>query len=267
MSLYAISCDPLARGILKNKKIRPFQIAGESITIQQYADDITCYLTRGENIEVIYREFQKFERATGQKLNPEKTEILHINPRKGNGNRKYDSQKRESIKILGQYFGRNQYNETLNENKFKISRTLITYKNRKLTWMGKKAILNSLMTTKILYNARVVPPTKEDQKELEKTYFQFIWHPNKMEAIPRKTLIAEKENGALRLPDIESRIRTCTLEKIAIIKKPTEIWHKYAIYEIVTRIKIFKQSYIKTMSDTNSPYQTYGRKESTSWKK
>lgn len=62
-----------------------------------------------------------------------------------------------------------------------------------------------------------------------------------MEAISRKTLIAEKKRDGVEMPDVESKFKTCELEKIREIKKinkPKEIWHQYAKYEIGTKLKI-----------------------------
>lgn len=242
MALYAICSDPIARKIVNNKKIRPFTIGNEPIKLQQYADDVTCYLNNETDIRHIFEEFNSYERATGQKLNSAKTEILHINKPKASQktNIGYDNHKHPTIKILGQYYGEDQIRITWHEKKMKINRILQNHLHRKLTWVGKRTILNTLATTQLIYNARIIPPPKEDQKEIEKTYFNFIWAPTKMEAISRKTMIAEKEEGGFAMPDIESRTKTCQLEKLAIIKNmqnPTEIWHKHAIYELGTKTK------------------------------
>lgn len=73
MSLYAICSDPLARLIEKNPNTEAFRIGGIKMKIQQYADDLTCYLTREKDIDLIIQEFGRCERATGQKLNAQKT--------------------------------------------------------------------------------------------------------------------------------------------------------------------------------------------------
>lgn len=79
-----------------------------------------------------------------------------------------------------------------------IKRTLSAYRQRKLTWVGKKNILNSLASTQFVYNARIIPMPRDRQKEI--AYFNFLWNPEKIEAISRKTLIAEKKTGDLEYP-------------------------------------------------------------------
>lgn len=242
MALYAITCDPLARSIEKNENISGVRIGKATMKLQQYADDMTVFISREKELPIIFREFEKYEMATGQKLNAEKTEILHINQKQGhtNPNKQYERLKKNEIRILGQIYGKNQTTETWKERTGKINRITNAYKNRRLTWMGKKAILNSMVTTQVVYNARVIQMPKETQKEIQSTCFKFLWHPEKMESIARKTLIAETKEGGMGIPDIESRVKACQLESLVEIKKmeePNEIWHQHAIYELGTKIK------------------------------
>lgn len=239
MPLYAVVCDPLARKLQKN--ISGYKIGGTTIKLQQYADDMTVFAKNENEIKMIFREFGKYEMATGQKLNPSKTEILHLNEKKHtNRISQYQEQKRKSIKILGQIYGENQINETWNERYSKIRRTLYAYRSRRLTWIGKKIILDSLITTQVIYNARAIPVPTDIRKEIERMCYNFLWHPERMENIARKTLIAEKDKGGMGIPDIESKIKACELEKVIELKrigKPKEIWQQQAIYELGTKIK------------------------------
>lgn len=155
------------------------------------------------------------------KYSAKKTEILHIEPKRSipTYKSKYEDLKKPSIQILGQIFGKNQVKDTWTKRIMKIQKTLNAYRHRRLTWVGKKTILNSIASTQIIYNARVISMPKEEQKQIQKLYFNFLWHPGKMEAIRRKTLLAEKDRGGFGMPDVEARIKTCELEKILVLKK------------------------------------------------
>lgn len=83
----------------------------------------------------------------------------------------------------------------------------------------KKTILDSLAATQTTYNARVIPVPKEEQRVIEK---YISTSPEKIETTARKTLIAEKENGGLAMPDLESRIKACDMEKIVELKRLKE---------------------------------------------
>lgn len=104
MALYAISIDPLARKINNNGKISGATIGRINMKIQQYADDMTVFLAGEKELPHIFKEFEQFEQATGQKLNAEKTEILHLNEKPGFGtaDTRYEKLKKQEIQILGQ---------------------------------------------------------------------------------------------------------------------------------------------------------------------
>lgn len=56
MTLYAICIDPLARKIENDHNIEAFRLGRYRMKIQQYADDLTCYLTKEADIDKIFRE-------------------------------------------------------------------------------------------------------------------------------------------------------------------------------------------------------------------
>ena len=78
-------------------------------------------------------------------------------------------------------------------------------------------------------------------------YFNFIWNPEKMESISRKTLIAEKERGGFEIPDVESKIKACELEKILELKKNFDLKNPKHTYN---------SEY--TFSKLNNPSLLYG---------
>lgn len=78
MCLYTITAEPLMLRILENDKIKGCNIAQHTMNTQQYADDLTITSTDFDAIEETYSEFKLLKKATGQRLNKKKTQILCI---------------------------------------------------------------------------------------------------------------------------------------------------------------------------------------------
>lgn len=101
-----------------------------------------------------------------------------------------------------------------------------------------------MAASRIIYHARAVSAPLEIAKALEKMFFQFLWKPERIEKISRKSLIAEKASGGLQIPDPFSKITAAHLEKLAIltrISKPEEFWQKHLIYQLGSKVKLINE--------------------------
>lgn len=242
MPLYVIVTDALTRKLVNNPKITGIRISKAHMKIQQYADDVSATVQDTPSLEAIFQDFQIFERATGQQINKEKTKLLCCNKEtakmvKGS---LFNSLMHESITVLGHTFGKNYITETWAKRTAEIRKITESLKNRRLTWLGKALILNSLAVTKVLYNARTFYVPAKTIREINGLFFKFLWYPEKIESIGRNRLIKEKANGGIGIPHIESKIKACKLESVKIIKnlkQPTELWHWHALYETGIKMK------------------------------
>ena len=64
---------------------------------------------------------------------------------------------------------------------------------------------------------------------------KFRRHPEKIELVSRATLIAEYEKGGMKVPDLQSKVAVCQLERfkiLASLDRPNEFWHMHALYEL-----------------------------------
>ena len=79
MSLYILFQEPFYRAVVASRIIRPLRLPDYTeIKILGYADDSTLPVRDDESLLEIYSLIVKFEKATGSKLNKNKTKIYGI---------------------------------------------------------------------------------------------------------------------------------------------------------------------------------------------
>ena len=136
----AIRCDTSIQGI---------QIPGsinKQCKVSQYADDTTLILANDYSITRAFNLINVFERGSGSKLNPKKTEGLwtgsYAGPTSGPVNITWVADK---LKILGVYLG----NANLEQGNWadrvtKLETRLNLWRTRTLSLKGKSMIINTL---------------------------------------------------------------------------------------------------------------------------
>lgn len=245
MTLYAVCMEPLTRKIIQNNNIRGITMGHYTQKLDQYADDTTLTIGDINSITEIFKEYDRLQRATGQEINDTKTEILPLNKNseKNLSNSIYNKYAKKTIKILGVHYGENANQKIYDEIQSKINRDIGRIKHRKITWLGKIKAISSIIIPKVTYVAKATCLTKRQVKELEKSIFQLLWHPEKIEQKRRTVLIQAKEHGGIAMMDIQSKIDIAKLEQLTILEQLeniTEFWHKEAIYNLGSKIKSIK---------------------------
>ncbi|PIK45257.1 putative zinc finger CCHC domain-containing protein 3-like [Apostichopus japonicus] len=98
--------ESLSRLLERDSKLVPFVVpGGAKVKCAQYADDVTCIVSSLGSFRALSQDLSIFERATGAKLNPEKTKGLRL------GSWRYRdlpfgaSWSDQNIKINGIWFG------------------------------------------------------------------------------------------------------------------------------------------------------------------
>ena len=160
-------------------------------------------------------EFQHLQEITGQKVNPSKTEILCVGQemRQALLSTKYAPHVKNTVKILGVYFGQNNANMTWDERLSKVQAVTNAYKARRLTWFGRINILHSLAMSQVIYHARVVNIRKDVAKKFSTVMHRFLWFPEVIEGIRRTRLHAPKTEGGIGMFSIQCKLDACRAEK------------------------------------------------------
>ena len=161
--LYSILAETLGEEIRKSNKLQGIVLpGGHESKIMQYADDTTIFLSNTTPLRHLFEILDRFEKATGSKVNAGKTKGLQL----GNFELQDDLKDKiiwkneNGLKVLGVKFFRDQL-RTCNHNwtkriaKLEIFVELI--ENRHLSLKGKVLVLNAQGMSKFWYLATVIP--------------------------------------------------------------------------------------------------------------
>ena len=158
MPLYVLTAETMAINIRSNPNIHGILSpqSEEEVKLLQFADDTTLLLTDDSSITETFKVFDRYERASGAKVNRSKckglwsgafahrTDQLH-------GFDWYNDYIPD--KILGQYFGNVDYTKRNWETKIqKINNILEAWRHRELSFKGRALLINSLATSTLWYN-------------------------------------------------------------------------------------------------------------------
>ena len=187
---FCLGIEILALAIIQNPQIEGIAVGSREVKITQYADDTTVFLRNQESMNVLLQLLEKFERCSGLKINPTKSEDIWLGKWKNREDTPFNFKwPKESVFVLGVHFSN-----------CKRTCDKLNWKRRKLTLLGKINIVKSLGLSKLIFIASVLPVPEKFCDQVNKITFNFIWD-NKIAKIKRNTIIGERENGGLNMID------------------------------------------------------------------
>lgn len=206
--LYVLVAEPLSAAIKQNENIKGIPISGSDKVslIYQHADDTTLTLADKMSIEHVFSVFDMYGKASGAKINVEKSELLTLEKQKTTHFNINMPVKRldGAIQILGVYIGQNlELCENMNWKKLlsKIKNICNMWKQRDLTLQGRIIVINCLLISRILYilNVQTIPLWAE--REMKAIFMQFLWR-EQAHFVAYDTLVGDISQGGLKLQDI-----------------------------------------------------------------
>lgn len=217
--LYSITAEPLAMVVKSDERIRGIQIPNGGVSkIHQYADDTTFTVKDMDSINRIRKHMETYGKASGAKVNIEKSEIMSIGGVNVEGRDIPFKIAKEYMKILGINIGVNDkeardatWTGILN----KIKQVLQFWKLRELGLGGKVVVVNSLILTKCNYVIGAIDMPDWVLNDLKETVSTFLWG-GKGVLISAKTLIADNKEGGLNLIDVNVKRKAI---RFKVIKK------------------------------------------------
>lgn len=110
---------------------------------------------------------------------------------------------------------------------------------RQLTTLGKITVIKSILLPKLTHLFITLPtPIKECLKQLEQTFFQFIWN-GKNNKISRALLIQKYTDGGLQMVHLDSYIKSLKLSWFRrILQSKANLLS--TLYSVITRSIISK---------------------------
>ena len=209
--LFLLVVEVLAEKIKNSPQISGINIRGTDFVISQLADDTTLFLKDTLSLSHVLTVLSHFEICAGLKLNRGKSEAIMLghavkSPSSVCGIKIVD----KPIKTLGVWISKDTAsisNINFEERLSKLRALLNMWKQRQLSLKGKITIINSLALSQILYVASVLYVPQEVIKEVNQLIFSFLW-PKKVH-VKRTTVIGPIEEGGLKMPDFEIKVRAC----------------------------------------------------------
>jgi hypothetical protein len=108
------------------------------------------------------------------------------------------------------------------QNKFKIQ--FEKWRDRRLSLRHKVLIINTYILSKILYVARIVPPSAKHIQIINRYIYTIFWVGN-FEYLQRKSLIQPFCNGGQQVPDRQTKINALLLNRITqVLKGNNSAW-------------------------------------------
>lgn len=215
--LYVIKYNVLVNEMANHTNLTGIDLPGikRQLKMLGYADDSNFIGKDLKNIKEIYKTYEKYERATGSKINQDKTEIIFF----GNKNKIPSSHIYElyninekshhnPMKILGIYFGTNNIDSA----KYNFEKQIGKIKNhinilhsRTLSLRGKAIMINTELLSKIWYLSSIFPIQNNEYKKIEKLIFNYIWKDSNSELIKRETLYLPLQEGGLGILNVKDQ--------------------------------------------------------------
>ena len=195
----------------KKQRIKGIEINGIDLKLSQYADDTTLILDGSEEsfLESVIL-IETFGDISGLRLNIKKTEALWIGSKKDCDLKLLPEKDfkwpKKKVKGLGVWLSTDpniitslNYNEKIE----KIRSILECWKFRRLTLLGKIAVLKSLVASQLVYIFSPLQANHEAIKEINTIFYKFLWN-DKGDKIKRKIMINDYSEGGLKMIDIAS---------------------------------------------------------------
>jgi len=221
--LFLLAIEPLAMKIKSDSEIKGIKLGSKEHKLGQYADDLFMFQDGSKaSLEYTFHVFKLFERASGLKVNVEKTHAVWIGSKIGSNDtvsNRIRLKWTDNFVLLGIHFNvdlsimtETNYNVAIG----KMENVLSLYKKVPLSLMGKITVVKSLMIPKLVHIMQVLPqPCKKHIEYINSLVRNFIWNGKKAR-ISLRQLMLDYEDGGLKLTDIVS---LNTAIKISWIKR------------------------------------------------
>ena len=269
LPLYVIQSEITTQNINKNCNIigLPIPIQKRQLKISQYADDSNFFIKNKESVKNVLTYFHKLQKATGAKINYDKTTVLPINTDETTNlpQEMKIKQRYQTVKILGIQFNKNlqrAYTQNWTHIKEKIAKQIKKLSHRIQSLKGKTQIVNTLILSKTSFLSNIFPIDLQTTLSIEEQVFKYFWK-NKQEQIARKTIFLLKNLGGLNLLKPQAHNMAMRIKHILQLKPknntPTSeniatYWLAVDLYKISKNYQfLMSNNRVKTINN-NKPF-------------
>ena len=212
--LYVLIIEILALQFRKNPDIVGFTVGGEKIISMHYADDAIITIKQNKCFKEVIKDLTAFERASGAKVNYEKTNGLWCGAWKNRTdtplNIKWTS---ENVENLGVYFGNdNPAAATFTKILPKVTRSMNYWKQFRLCKLAKARVIEIFHASKLWYAARFYPIPPPILKTLQKAFFDYVNYPHKNVTVKQEEMHKLRKHGGIKLINIPAKIEASQIK-------------------------------------------------------
>ena len=230
--LFILCVEIMGIMIRENNEIKGIVINDIENKITQYADDSEILLNGDrKSFEETFRTIETFSKASGLKLNVNKTNAVWLGSRQNSPIRfmphldvRWNPVR---FKILGIWFTNDLvdcFELNYNDKFLEIRKLYLIWLKRNLTPLGRIAILKSLILSKLIFLWILLPNPPDDiVNKIQASVFEFIWN-SKTDRISRKTSIKSLDSGGLGIPSIKHYIQALKLTWVRRLHTSDHKW-------------------------------------------
>ena len=231
----------------QNTSIKGIKFNNKEIKIIQFADDTSIFLDGSEcSLQTTLNIIETYGSYSGLKMNKEKSELIWFGQKKHSKSVLCKESKLSwgatDFKLLGITFSTNlneihakNYDQVIRN----ISKTILCWKKRILTPLGKITVLKTIIMSKFIHLFQSLPTPQENiVKKITKILFEFLWD-GKPDKISRERVIQNKKSGGLEMIDLENFIKGLQVNWIKrLLGKEQPIWKLIIPYYIPSPEKL-----------------------------
>ena len=262
--LFNLLAETLAIHLRNKMSSIAIEIAGHKHVLGQYADDTSAFSYFSQDaVNTIFGELKYFQTQTGLSINYDKTTIYRVGSLQDSNATLYTLKPvawtNEGINVLGIDI---KY-ENIVESNFeavvnKCQSIINSWKSRRISMLGKVAVLNSLVGSLFVHKMLVLPNlTSQMVKQMDKMFTEFLWN-NSRPKIPLQQLQKQSTCGGINLVNL-------ALKQCALKCSWTKILHEnesyaalaFSLFAPILKEDIFRCNFakedIKFICSTDTP--------------
>ena len=173
--LFLLAVEPLVATINQNQNIEGLgKGRRRNIKCLSYADDLTLTLFGCYSVALAFETIQKFAKATGLKLNIEKTQGMAVGSSCDNTLLPSITWKNDSVNILGLKIGKLNSKIIWNDDLENLKRQKLSITVPFQTWQAKSLLAKAKLLPQITYTARTYPLDNRTQQIIETEFLNYL---------------------------------------------------------------------------------------------
>ena len=209
--LYVLVIEVFALQLRSNPNIVGFTVEGEKIVSAHYADDTTIIIRQNRCFKEVIKEIEQYEEASGAKVNYSKTKGLWTGSWKKRRVAPMNiTWTNKNVFSLGVFFGNvDPAKATFEKLVPNFKKKLAYWKQFGINQIGKASVVETFLASRLVYAMKFYPIPKSLQQEVQNGILSYMTFPNKFNTIAQKEMWRNKNDGGLKLVNIQLKSETC----------------------------------------------------------